>query len=474
MSRGFVGGLERALAGEMLPSTLARSLSFVAILGVHAGGLGCSAETAETDPGSGVASEEALVAGGKGALPKTSELSPLTFQTSGIPIFASNNPEIVEEDGVLSTLRDLAAAGSASRLGSNYGWGPAPAPALVKTGVLDAACPNGGVKDIGVYVAHIARSRYIALGVVSAGGAIEVETFGELSEGPWARLRFSDFVSTVATKKYFFTAENARTYAKKSVPAGTYVQLAAAKGTGGYLDGRLRVRANGCFFPYVVSQANATSTTLPTTYASGNVAWKNWYCPNGKCSGEGRLAGLYGGESLSANGDVSLTKAGESKGFVIGNSAQSIRAKARMGDSSEVDFGNYGTNQTVSVKVKNAGPGCLKVRSELVSYVGVPADRAPTYDVWNAVVKQGGRLPPVYWNGPIGKRTDRQAAAVDQAILFVEANPASPNTVPSTNRKGLHEITLAAGASEGTTYSIPVPGMITVPLALTFSAEPCK
>ncbi len=274
----------------------------------------------------------------------------------------------------------------------------------------------------------------------------------------------------VFAKKYIFTPEPSRAYTKKRVPAGSYVQLAAAPGRGGYLDGRLRVKSSGCFSPYVVSPRTAESTTLPTTYATGNVAWKNWYCANGRCTGEGRLAGLYGGESLEADASVSLGAIGQTKGLVIGTVGQSMRAKARMGDSAEVDFGNYGANQTIRVRVANEGSSCLVVRSELVSYVGVPASSSPTYAVYNAL----GKLPAVYWNGPIGKSTDRQAGTLDHAVLFVEKDPTRPNMVPSTNRKGLHEITLEGGGSEGTLYRIPVPGMITVPLALTFSAEACR
>ncbi len=434
---------------------------------------GCSAESSE--PGDGTnSSEEELVAGGTGALPTRGALLPLTFRESGIPIFASNNPEIVDSDGVLATLRDLASGTNTSRLSAGNSWGPAPTPKIVQTGVLDASCPQGGVKDIGVYVAHIAKSGYVALGVMSAGADIDVETFGDLSEGPWNRLRFADFVSVAATKKYFFTAETARVYAKKRVPAGKYVQLAASAGRGGYLDGRLRVRSSGCFFPYVVSQRTAESSTLPTRYATGNVAWKNWYCPNGQCTGEGRLAGLYGAEDLSATASLSFSKVGDTKGFIIGTTAQAVKAKSRLGDSAEVDFGNYGASQAISVRVKNEGTGCLLIRSELVSYVGVPADRAPTRAVWNEIADRGGRLPEMYWNGPVGKSTDRQAGALDHALLYVEKNTARPNEVPPTNRKGLHQITLAQGASEGTFYRIPVPGMITVPLALTFSAEACR
>lgn len=159
----------------------------------------------------------------------------------------------------------------------------------------------------------------------------------------------------VFAKKYIFTPEPSRAHTKKRVPAGSYVQLAAAPGRGGYLDGRLRVKSSGCFSPYVVSQRTAESTTLPTTYATGNVAWKNWYCANGRCTGEGRLAGLYGGESLEADASVSLGAIGQTKGLVIGTVGQSMRAKARMGDSAEVDFGNYGANQTIRVRVTNEG-----------------------------------------------------------------------------------------------------------------------
>ncbi len=427
----------------------------------------CSAEVAEGEAGE--STEEALVSAGAGALPKARDLVPIELRASGLPIFASNNPEIVEGDGVLATLRDLAGA-TGTRLTSNYAWGPAPAPRLVGATVLDAACARGGVKDIGVYIAHIARSGYVALGVVAATDDIDVDTFGDLEEGPWNQLRSASFVSAAATKKYVFTPEASRSYVRTKVRAGQYVQLAAAPGRGGYLDGRLRIRGTGCFFPYVVSQREARATALPTRYATGNVAWKNWYCVKGQCSGEGRLAGLYGGETLTGESSVDLRTVGDTKGIILGRASQSMRAKVHMGDSGEVAFGNYGATQAISVRVRNAGTSCLKVRSELVSYVAVPADAQPTYGVYNAL----SDVPQIYWNGPIGKSTDKQRGALDHAILFVDKDRNRPTAIPSTLRKGLHEITLQANASEGTFYRIPVPGMITVPVALTFSAEACR
>ncbi|NOU33628.1 MAG: hypothetical protein HOO96_37520 [Polyangiaceae bacterium] len=425
--------------------------------------LACSAspeETADADLG-GVSQAQT-------ALPTQGELRSIAVAPSGARLFASNNPETITGYGILAAtvLPGSLSGGSRADTATFGGLAAAPKATMVGSASLDASCPAGYVRSAEVYVAHIMKvPGYVALGVVS-DTATTIEITGSVDAGAWAQLRSPSFVSAAAARDHFFGSPAPRSV---SVPAKQYVQLGAANGGGGvYVDGRLSLRStSGCFAPYVVAQRQATASSVPTTLAQGNVAWPGWY----KGGGAGRSSGMYAGDHVRGQVQGAFTKAGQSFGYRIGTTEQSVPAVLRLADSSAVDFGNYGVMYELTGKVDVSGADCLDIDVELVSYVDVKPQERPTWGVVNAL----GYVPKIYWNGPYRAKLGDAAPVSGDAVLYADKNPGMPadQAVP-TLRHRIGSLTGIKGGSKPFEVALPVPGMITVPLGLVLTSKVSK
>lgn len=78
-----------------------------------------------------------------------SDLGRLNTQPDGVPLFVSNNPEVVDGFGVLAGVacEGLALHGAQRAPGAHQ--------AQWTREIVDERCPGGGLKELGVYLAHI-------------------------------------------------------------------------------------------------------------------------------------------------------------------------------------------------------------------------------------------------------------------------------------------------------------------------------
>ena len=451
------GGMEVS----MKRLVVAGAMSLVAV--------GCGAEgdvTAEESLGS---VEAAKVSAGTGGLPTLSQLQPLARDSAqpGKILLSSNNPETIRTNGLLFSTQYTPNIQRGNTTYYPY-TANAPVATLVGSKALDSACPAGAVRDIGVYIAHIhAGNGYVALGVTPvSSGTIEVA--GDLAIGPWSLTRDPEFVSNKVTQDYFFSSTGSPVKVNHTVTANQYKQLDVAGGTGGYIDGRLNLRSSVCFYVHTIAQSSSTApSAVPSTWATGNVAWEGWY--NG--TGYGRGAGVYSGDKVAGSQSFSLPGAGYARGYIVANGAQAYGAKFYYQDSAPVNFGSYGNFYDQSFTVTNsATSGCMNVRAEFVSYAAVPADGRPTYSVYNAMAD----VPDVYWNGPLRYVTTAGTfSAVEDVIVYATKNTSTPNAIVPTMRHGIEVRRVNAGASTTFRFQLGVPGLISSPGSFVFTSESC-
>ncbi|HEX5753096.1 MAG TPA: hypothetical protein VFZ09_43245 [Archangium sp.] len=448
-------------------------LKGVAVLGaLSLVAAGCGAEEPVAGQEALAAQEGALVPVGTGGLPTLSQLQPLAQDTaqSGKVLLSSNNPETITSYGVLFSTQYTPGIKRGDT--SNYPYTTnAPAATLVGSKTLDSTCPAGAVKDIGVYIAHImgggVGSGYVSLGVTPTQNTV-IEVVGDLALGAWVT-RDPNFVSNKVTEDYFFNPNLSRRTV--SVTANQYNQIDVAGGSAGYIDGRLNLRIatgySGCFYVHTLSQPTATaSTTVPSTWAKGNVAWEGWY--NG--TGYGRGAGVFSGDKVAGSQSFSLPGPGYVRGYVVASAAQAYGASFYYADSAPVNFGNYGNFYDESFTVTNSGSTCMRVRAEFVSYAGVGATQKPTYSVYNAM----SSVPSVYWNGPLRfVNTSGVWSPVEDIIVYATQNTTTPDAIVQTMRHGIELRTVAAGTSTTFRFQLGVPGLISSPGSFVFTSEGC-
>ena len=427
--------------------------------------------------------EAAQVPDGTLGLPTLSQLQPLNFNaaTPGKILFSSNNPETVSQNGVLfSTQVDFAAQRGDPNFVNAKGEKPwmytvnAPQATFLGDRNLDSTCPQGAVRDIGVYIAHImANNGYVSLGVTPTVNTT-VEVAGNLAIGPWDT-QSPDFVSNWVAQEYFFNPTGMRRV-NVAVTSGRYNQVAVAGGSGNYIDGRLNIRiAAGapaaCFWVHTVAQSTTTAATqLPTVPARGNVAWVGW---NGG-AGYGRGSTVFSGDKYAGSQSFSLPGPNFTRGYIVSNAAQAFGSKFRYRDSAEVNFGNYGVFYDQSFTVTNSSTTCMNVRAEFVGYALVGSTERPTYDTF----ARNGTLS-VFWNGPIRYYNNTVTPAawspVEDAIVWPTANsdPTLAGKIPPSIRDGIELRRVAGGQSTTFQFQFGVPGLISSPGAIVFTSEPC-
>lgn len=451
-----------------------------ALATVTAFAAGCSHEVADHE--ADVDGQDDALSDVKTSLPTAASLAELPVSVSGMPLFASNNPETITGLGILSAIKLPAALAGTSRVDPAsyhaaqlpFALEDAPTADVVGSQSLDARCPNGGVKEMGVYVAHImaVKGAYVGFGVVAdADATVSVE--GQLASGAWSQLRDPGFVSAASVRNVMLGTPAARSV---KIAKGVYTQLSSVQETGGYIDGRLRVRVvsgNGCLFPYTVAQSTPTLSALPNALARGNVAWKGWYGG----AGEGRVSGMYAGDTLTGKAPVRLDGVGSSKGVMLATLGQSVAAKVRLGDGSEVDFGNYGALYHATLDVTNGGNACVDAVTELVAYGSVKGNDAPSYGFFRrGIANRTLYIPQVTYNGPfVAEIGSTRVKTPGSAVLYFRDVPgAADNLGVASLRQVVARTRLAGGKTESVTVHVPIPGMATAPLGLVVTGVPCR
>lgn len=413
-----------------------------------------------------------LIGGGTEPLiPTRGQLQPIRLSADG-RLFASNNPETVYSAGALAS---TAAAPNASRSheGIRYPSGNPPEARLVGSPSLDPSCPAGSVREIDVYVAHILRVAEltgVTVGVVPTEGAdLDVQVRGRLENGPWNRLRFADFVSARSARDFYFGSTATRTV-RATCGRGATCALTpiATTGRDGYIDGRLRLSSSGCFEVWVTANGSAGApTTRPTRWATGALAWKNWF--NGR--GAGRSSGVYGGGTLTGRSDVRFDAPLQSRGFALGLEDTAQPATLRLADSAEVNFGDYGGLYDVSFDVRNDGASCLEVSSEVVSYATLQPDQRPTFGVFNA---KEGDLLEIHWNSTVERSGGADGTRREDVVLYPARDRSRANAIVPTLRRAQHAgERLEPGQSRTLRFRITSPGMISAPLGVVLSSRAC-
>jgi hypothetical protein len=420
------------------------------------------------DAGGGIG----LIGGGTEPLvPTRGQLQPIRLSADG-RVFASNNPETVYTAGALAS---TAAAPNASRslAGARYPSGNPPDARLVGNPSLDPSCPAGSVREIDVYVAHILREAAltgVTVGVVPTEGAdLDVQVRGRLENGAWNRLRFADFVSARSARDFYFGSTATRTV---RAPCGSGAECAltpiATTGREGYVDGRLRLSSSGCFEVWVTANGSAGApSTRPTRWATGTLAWPDWY--HGQ--GAGRSSGVYGGGTLSGRSEVRFDAALQSRGFALGLEETAQSATLRLADSAEVNFGDYGGLYDVSFDVRNDGSSCLELSSEVVSYASLRPEQRPAFDVFNAV---RGDLLTIHWNSTVERSGGADGTRREDVVLYPERDASRPNAIVPTLRRAQHVgERLEPGDTRTLRFRITSPGMISAPLGVVLSSRAC-
>ena len=413
------------------------------------------------------------------SLPLRRELEELALVADD-RVFVSNNPETVVSAGILASTMPIAPGAVRSTIEG------APVPTVEGSAALDASCPNGTVRELDVYIAHIGADYDFGVGVVPASGDITVSVEGELASGEWDT-RSPEFVSARVMRDFYSgspptrrvsaacdaSSGVCRRYTEVDWASGAVARASDGRLVGAYVDGRLRLSSSGCFAIYVLARARGTAapTRVPSAWASGNTAWPGWY--GGR--GAGRSAGVYGGGELAASADAPFNAAGQSRGYVVGLETTAQRAVMRLTDSASVNFGDYGGRYDLRFRVRNASRDCLRARSELVSYASVGADQRPTFTVYYpSYSRDPVRFPTVFWNSYLERSGGREGTVSARMALHVPTPMTDrPDVVPQM-RSAQHVEQLGSGESRELRLRVQVPGLITAPLAIVLSTEACR
>jgi hypothetical protein len=399
------------------------------------------------------------------------QLAAPTGVAEGLPLFVSNNPEHVESYGVLAGVAypGLALTGAQRKPGAPE--------AQWSRGIVDPSCPDGGMREFGIYLAHILPSslgqgRRLTVAVVPRADT-RVTVRGELGTTDWSSngvtlTTSSGWLSAQVAKSFFFGADNSRTLDGK---AGQLLVLDTELAKS-LVEGRLHVQADACLHPFTIAHSAGLGSVVPGHYAKGDVKWPGW--SNG--TGFGRAAGIYAGEVVRGQNAVTIGEVPSVQGVGLLTAGDAVRALARHGDSAEILFGNYGVMLDQTLQVENASDACVDAKIEFVSYMdrNSTPGRTPTEQFFRDT--EGAYTPSMFWNGPISTVTSA-SGRVTQAILNhapTAAEQGDPHRALGSMRHTLAEIRLDAGGSETIAVRFPVPGYIVAPVALTVHAEPCE
>lgn len=399
-----------------------------------------------------------------------SQMESLAGAPEGLPLFVSNNPEHVSGYGVLAGVPfgGLSLSGTVRKN---------EAPSAEWSGdVLDPACPNGGMKKFGAYMAHIlpsslGSSRRFTFAVVAETDA-NITVRGQMGTTDWSlngapRTTRTDWLGAVVAKSFFFG--NDGTYSLKA-PAGKLTVIDSLAVTS-LVEGRFQIEADACVYPFTIAHGAELGGKLPGSYAKGDVKWPGWY----QGQGYGRAAGVYEADGWRGSQTIAITQAPSVRGIGLLTSKESMRALGRHGDSATELFGNYGVLYDQTLTIANETGACADVDVELVSYVDRDnqPDRTPTVQFFNATAKV--TTPSMFWNGPLYATTSAGDLLYHPVLNYAPnaEEVATPTLAVASMRETVARLHVAATESSTVRVRLPVPGYIVAPMAITANARPC-
>lgn len=401
-----------------------------------------------------------------------SDLGRLDGEPQGVPLFVSNNPEVVGGYGIL--------AGVPYPGLSLHGAQRAPgAPEAQWTReVVDPRCPNGGLMELGAYLAHILPSslgpgrRLTLVAVAEQDASIVVK--GMMGTTNWSSggqplTVEPDWLSAEIAREFFFGAVEERVV---EAQAGEMVVLDTLLAES-LVEGRFHIESDACLHPFVIAHAAPLGGFLPGHYAPGDVKWPGW--ANGK--GHGRAAGVYRADGWRADGELAVSAVPSVVGVGLLTPEDAMVALARHEDSAEILFGNYGAQLDATLTLTNDSPGCAEVSVELVSYIdrGGLEHRTPTAQLF--LDTPDLPIPSIFFNGPLAVGTESTAIPSLQHAVLRHAPTASelaaPHLAMASMRHAFAEVVLAAGHAEQVSVALPIPGYIVAPVAITAHATAC-
>lgn len=398
------------------------------------------------------------------------QMAALGGDPSGVPLFVSNNPEHVESYGILAGVPypGLSLQGAQRKAGAPEAqWSRA---------IIDERCPNGGMREFGVYLAHILPSslgsgRRLTLAVVpESDGTVEVR--GQMGTTDWS----SNGVS-LTTTTHWLGAEVAKSFFFGGEPTQSLHAVAGklltidSEVAKSLVEGRYHIESDTCLHPFTIAHSAGLGGVLPGHYAKGDVKWPGW--SNGQ--GYGRAAGVYEGDEFVGQQTITIDEIPSVQGVGMLTSSDSMDALANHGDSAKILFGNYGVLYDHTLKIDNHGEQCVEAKVELVSYMdrNATSDRTPTVQFF--LDTAGAYTPSMFWNGPVEATADATTKQ-SQAILRyapTSAEQADPTRAMASMRHELASVRIEVGGTEDVRVRFPVPGYIVAPVALTVDARPC-
>jgi hypothetical protein len=391
---------------------------------------------------------------------------------TGVPLFVSNNPEHVEGFGVLAGIPypSLSLAKAERREGAPL--------AQWTGGTVDSACPNGGLKTFGAYLAHILPSslgagRRLTFAVVAESNAT-VKVRGTLGTTDWSvggapRTIRTDWLGAEIAKSFFFSGNQpVRTIEAK---AGQLVVIESIPVTS-LVEGRFHLESDACLYPFTVAHDAPLGSQLPGHYAPGDVKWPGWY----QGRGHGRAAGVYEADGWTGTQTVAIAQTPSVQGIGLLSAKESMRALARHGDSAEVLFGNYGVLYDQTVVLENQTGACANVTLDFVSYVDREdrPDRTPTVQFFQSTPSV--QTPTMFWNGPLATATSGQQKLFHPVLRYAPTSSelADPTLAVGSMRHTIAALRMQPGQAETVQVRLPVTGYIVAPVALTVQAAACE
>ena len=424
-----------------------------------------------------------------GAL-RWNQMQPVQTQAGGKPMFVSNNPELVRGLGILAGVPHpgLSLSGGQRASGAPLAQWEICEPGTtrcvpgsslpVADRVIDPQCPQGGLRDFGVYLAHILPADLGAQRRLSfalhADDDVTVRVRGLMDTSDWSSQGVmlttqKSWIGARIAETFFFGNPPERTI---QIPKGQLVTI-DTKQAKSLVEGRFDVETTGgCVYPYTVAHTEAALQALPGNYAPGDVKWPGWF--NGQ--GLGRAAGVHDGDRLSGSQTVRIRTPNGVQGVGVLSQPESLPALAKHGDSADVLFGNYGAMYEQTFEIVNETAQCLHVAVEFVSYIdrNSTPGRTPTARFFQQT-QSAGTIPTMFWNGPL-QVTTKSGPTLHHAVLNytpTEAELANPDSAVRSMRHPLTTVPIPVGESQVVHVDLPVPGYIVAPAAFTFSARPC-
>lgn len=396
---------------------------------------GCNSPAPEEGEEPEASTEELRATWDKVQAPAWSALAELPGKLDESPLFVSNNPEIFTGDGLL--------AGTYGAPGRSF-------PSVV----MQQGCPAGTFRSVDAYTFHINKAgtkKKVALLISAVGGDAKVTVEGAVNANQWALGKSSSW----ATSRDMLGAwPLKKTLDLKAMTVAEAGSIEVNQGNP--VDTRYRIRVtqgSGCLVVReVVGPAGANVNKLlelgQTRNAPGEIK-----SPNKSTGAFGRTAGVYKGTTWTGAANINLTQPSNLLGYRFDSQEQAAESFAVYADSNPRGMGNYGVLYDLDFSVQNKTGSCVDVTAALVAY---PRQLHPN-QMNKFLAENKDPDPTRFWDG---------MALLNNALKPVLTTPQNPEQELARGR-------LSPGKGLVWAFAIPVPGLISIPGAITLRTAPC-